>query len=481
MAMKKILSFLLAMLLLTGCGNSTIETIDSFSEDVTETTPTVVETSLSDTIPVANYEGYTFHYITDNWTGTVTDRFLREMWAESITGEPINDAVYKRNSFLTDRLNIQIAAEDSTDVYSTVLGAVQAGEDAYQLVGGLKNSCAIPLFQQGVLRDWNTLTELDLDEEWWNAEAISKLSIQGRQYMMSGSILMSEIDDTLALVFNKSIGNEYGLENPYSLVSEGKWTLDQMRTMVEQVSVDLDGDGTMTLGTDLFGYAQDPNSMTTNWCFSLDLLNGYVTDTGEWDWALDMDAIATALEQLSSLLSSNNTNSKIGYYDGLDIFASGKIYIYAIILSALEIIREMEDDFGILPYPKLNESQSQYYNHIGSASPILVIPLTNVSDDSRTATILHGLAVSSHEYVRPVYFENVLKGKLSRDPQTQEMLDIIWKSATYDFSYLIGYSPASVLNPLISNAKTEFASAWKSAETSYTKNMQKVLDAVLED
>lgn len=160
------------------------------------------------------------------------------------------------------------------------------------------------------------------------------------------------------------------------------------------------------------------------------------------------------------------------------MFAEGKIYIYAIILSALEIIREMEDDFGIIPYPKLDEEQTQYYNHVGSASPILVIPISNVSDDARTAAILHALAVSSHEYVRPVYFENVLKGKLSRDPQTQEMLDIIWKSATYDLGYLSGYSPVGTIQSLIVNQKTEFASSWKSVESGYTKNMIKLLQDV---
>lgn len=476
--MKKMICSLLAILMLPSCG--TVEETASNTENI-ETAETVIETTLVDGISEVDYEDYDFHYITDHWTGTVTDRFLREMWAEELNGEPINDAVWKRNAFIADRLHVRVTAEDSQSTYTTVLNSVQAGEDAYQLVGGVKHECAMPLLKQGVLRDWNTLSTLDLTGEWWNQEAIQKLSIQGRQFMMSGSILMSEIDDTLAMVFNKSLQTEYNLDDIYDLVADGTWTLDKMMNMVEQVSVDLDGDGTMTFGTDLLGYAQDPNSMTVNWCFALDLLHGQMVDDNTYDWCLDLDRISTVLEQLSTMLKGSNTNTNTSYYDGLDVFAEGKIYIYAIILSALEIIREMEDDFGIIPYPKFDEEQTQYYNHVGSASPILTIPLTNVSDDTRTAAILHALAVSSHEYVRPVYFENVLKGKLSRDPQTHEMLDIIWKSATYDLGYLSGNTPIGTIQSLIVNRKTEFASSWKNVEKSYTTNMLKFLqDAIAE-
>lgn len=482
---KKLLCVLLAALMLAGCGGTaaggSAENAPAEAEiNMTPTEETEAETMLTDSIPSADYDGYTFHYITEYWEGTVANRFLREMWSEELTGEALNDAVWERNQYLEEKLNIHITAADSRDSYTDVMGAVQAGDDLYQLVGGYKHTCAIPLLKQRVLRDWNELSGLDLTGEWWSAEAIRKLNIQGKQYMMSGSILMSEIDDTLAMVFNKNIQNEYGLENVYDLAESGKWTLDKLSAMVEQVAIDLDGDGNMTLGTDLFGYAQDPNSMTYNWSFSLNLLNGRITEENTYDWNMDTERVMTSLEKLSKMLSNSNTDTHTEYYDGLDIFAEGKIFTYAIILSALEIIREMEDDFGIIPYPKLDENQSQYYNHVGSASPILAIPITNVSDDSRTAAILNALAIASHQYVRPAYFENTLKGKLSRDPQTQVMLDIIRKSATYDLTYLAGFSPLFSISDLIKSQQTDFASAWKKTEKSYTKQMENFISKMIQ-
>lgn len=487
---KKLLCALLAALLLTGCGGSVPEetagTAQPATEMGTEAEPeieeaeeTEAESLLVDSIPSADYNGYTFNYITEYWEGTVADRFLREMHAEEITGEPINDAVWERNSYVEEKLNIKITAGDSTAPATDVQAAVKAGDDVYQLAGAYKFN-TFPLLRQGVLRDWNDLTGLDLTGEWWNSEAIAKLSIQNRQYMMSGSILMSEIDDTLAMVFNKKLQNDYGLDNIYDLVENGTWTLDKMAVMVEKVSSDLDGDGKMVFGNDLFGYAQDPASMTYNWSFSLDLLNGKVTEDNTYDWNINTERVMTSLEQLAQMLGNSNTDTNTEYYEGLDVFAEGKIYIYSIILSALEIIREMEDDFGIIPYPKLEESQSQYYNHVGSQSPILAIPVTNVSDDGRTAAILNALAISSHQYVRPVYFENVLKGKLSRDPQTQVMLDIIQKSATYDIGYLAGSSPLTSISNLIKAKQTDFASAWAKNEKALTKQMNNLIAKILE-
>ena len=283
------------------------------------------------------------------------------------------------------------------------------------------------------------------------------------------------------MTFNKDIQRAYALDDVYTLVESGKWTVDAMRTMVEQASNDLNGDGRLEMGVDLLGYAQDANSMTTNWAYSCDLLHGFVADDNTYDWNIGPERIQTALEKVNAMMALENVNLGMEYYEGLDVFAEGKLYFYAIILSALEIVRDMEDDFGIAPYPKLDEAQAQYYNHVGNMSPILSLPITNSDDDERTAAILTALAISSYDYVRPVYFDSVLKGKLSRDPQTRVMLDIVQQSATYDLPYVLGPSLAGTLNGLMQKNSNDFASAWQSAEKSMTASINKYLQGVTKE
>ena len=480
---KKWIALLAMALLLSGCQTAPDNPTDpTTAHDASAHTETETETetqSVLTGIPQADYDGYTFHYLTENWTGTVADRFLRELQAEELTGEAINDAVYARNMFLADRLHIRITAEDAVDVPQTALGAVRAGDDIFQLLGAYKSNTTW-LLTQNALRDWNVLG-IDFDEPWWSREAVNKLSIRGKQFFMSGSILMSEIDDTLAMTFNKDIQRAYALDDVYTLVESGKWTVDAMRTMVEQASNDLNGDGRLEMGVDLLGYAQDANSMTTNWAYSCDLLHGFVADDNTYDWNIGPERIQTALEKVNAMMALENVNLGMEYYEGLDVFAEGKLYFYAIILSALEIVRDMEDDFGIAPYPKLDEAQAQYYNHVGNMSPILSLPITNSDDDERTAAILTALAISSYDYVRPVYFDSVLKGKLSRDPQTRVMLDIVQQSATYDLPYVLGPSLAGTLNGLMRKNSNDFASAWQSAEKSMTASINKYLQGVTKE
>ena len=80
------------------------------------------------------------------------------------------------------------------------------------------------------------------------------------------------IDDTLAMIYNKKLAEDNGFESIYTLVFDGKWTLDTFAEQATAIYADIDGDGTMKPANDLFGYIQDPASMTNNWLFSCDLL-----------------------------------------------------------------------------------------------------------------------------------------------------------------------------------------------------------------
>ena len=139
----------------------------------------------------------------------------------------------------------------------------------------------------------------------------------------------------------------------------------------------------------------------------------------------------------------------------------------------------MNVDFGILPYPKLDENQSEYSTHIGNSSPILTLPITN-NDFERTSLILEAMAITSYNIVRPAYYDVALKVKMSRDEDSADMLDIILDSSTYDLSYFTFNAISSILNPLISVGNTNFSSAYASQSNTINQNMQNFIDSVLD-
>ena len=93
-------------------------------------------------------------------------------------------------------------------------------------------------------------------------------------------------------------------------------------------------------------------------------------------------------------------------------------------------LRDMETDFGVLPYPKYDEAQSEYYSRV-SYYWANIVPITNAKLDM-TGAILEALNCESANYVVPAYYEIALKTKYSRDEESAAMLDLIFENRVVD-------------------------------------------------
>lgn len=443
----------------------------------TEPMETAAEPKMTDGIKEKDYQGYTFTYLAHGNGLGIASRFADEMWVPEETGDVINDAVVQRNRLLADKLNISIAVEAVEDPQKTLRSTVLANDNAYDMAGDYKVS-SVTMAAEGLVRDWNTLP-IDYTQPWWSQGARSGLSVLDRQYLMSGSILISEIDDTLAMIYNKTIAETHDIEDIYSLVEDGQWTLDRFISICSEISGDLNGDGKMQAGDDLFGYIQDPNSMTYNWFFACDLLHGAIDDDGTYQFHFDAERTQNMFDMLSPFLKSSNVVSDLDLYEGLTYFKENKIFCYAIILRNLEMLRDMDLNFGVIPYPKMDAAQAQYITHVGGASPILTIPKTNIEDDERLSSILDAMAIASYEIMIPAYYETALKDKVVRDPQSTEMLDIILASRSYDLSYYCGVGVIQACSAPLRTGSNNVASTWAKHEKRYIKQIQKTIDKLL--
>jgi len=101
-------------------------------------------------------------------------------------------------------------------------------------------------------------------------------------------------------------------------------------------------------------------------------------------------------------------------------------------------LRDMKDDFGILPIPKWNSEQSRYYATLNNwHSYTFMIPVT-VSDLDRNAYILDAMAYHGRQIIRPAYYDICLQRKHTRDEESSAMLDIIFSSTVYDLGTVFG-------------------------------------------
>jgi len=93
--------------------------------------------------------------------------------------------------------------------------------------------------------------------------------------------------------------------------------------------------------------------------------------------------------------------------------------------------RSMDTDFGVLPYPKLDDAQKTYYTPAEETSRMFAVPTTADADFS--GMMLEVLAAQSVSTVSPAFYDVCLEGKSVRDNESAEILDIIFANKRFDY------------------------------------------------
>ena len=132
--------------------------------------------------------------------------------------------------------------------------------------------------------------------------------------------------------------------------------------------------------------------------------------------------------------------------------------------------RSMDDDFGILPYPKFDEDD-EYTTAINGVAQLTCIPIT-VPNVERTGAILEALCAYSARDVVPAFYEVSLKTKYARDDESEEMMDIIKGSIIYDIGYLAGSSLQSCGRDMAQSGASDFSSFYASNESAAIKSVE---------
>ena len=112
------------------------------------------------------------------------------------------------------------------------------------------------------------------------------------------------------------------------------------------------------------------------------------------------------------------------FCDGHALFTNSSFF-------QISSIRDAATDFGIIPYPKYDETQDKYYSRIEGCE-LFGVPKTN-TDPEMAAVILEAMACESLNSVIPAYYEVALKVKFTRDDESAEMLDLAFENRVFDY------------------------------------------------
>ncbi len=452
--MKKLLTLLLtaALLLpsaagLTGCssGGSDSTNTDAPSADAgtvsqgepsAEPEPEETAGRVAADLPERDFGGAEMNFYGRIYSGawSAIDIAVHEQ-----NGEHINDALFERTVYIEDTYNVVLTPVESGDsgITNAVQNAVKAGDTSWQAaVGDVYDSGS--LASSGALLDLTQVENLDLSARWWTQMLNGSLSIGHKLYYATGDIFIIDNKATRVFFFNKDLVRNVGLEDPYTLVRENRWTVETYAAMNEAVKSDLDGDGIMNRKYDRFGTMAQPTLGCVLYFASGNLLAGKNADdipelTCMTPEAIDvMTGIASHIGGSEAISLSGETTVNGSYPDNLVYFQEGRVLFAPEVLLHIETMRDCEVDIGILPAPKYTESQDKFYCYAdGWCVNVASIPVTNPAPGD-IAFIMEAMAADSLNNLTPAYYEICLTEKYVRDPESVEMLDLILSSVVMD-------------------------------------------------
>ena len=441
MKLTRILAALLALLMLVGtfaaCGGPVEEPDTTIPDDTTAAaTETEGETEITDDLPDdLNYGGDKIVILSryrEGWTSG-------EIAVEKLISEPVNDAVFERNKAVEERLGVEIVSieEPGDSAYIVVdkaATAVKAGTHEYDVLAA---ACYTSLNESinGTFADLRQSLYIDLDKPYWSRGFNEVVEYHGAQFSALGDALLSQYRFAFVTLFNKDIFTDTNQPFLYEAVENGTWTLDKQISLIPIFHQD-NGNGVQDEEGDIYGLVSC-DYVSTDPYWSSCMVDIIKKDAdGDYEFVFDSGKLHDVGDKVLRLFFETEDGTYDYKMDGenmeqfkiRDMFARGDAAMATIRILELEsdVMRSMEQKFGVVPMPKFDEQQKEYRTLLHDQFTVLSV-LNTVTEErlDEVGAVLEAMASISYKTVRPAYYETTLRTKIAQDPQSAEMFDII--------------------------------------------------------
>lgn len=492
--MKRALSLILAMLMLAmavvSCGakpdesgdtTTTTAAVDAGTTAPAEATTTAPETTvapeLRDDIPEVNFNGEGFKVL-------IREETKHEMTSPEITGDLVNDAVYNRELTVEERLGVTIDVHTikgnwdfRNDFITHVSNSILGGDHEFDMIM-THNAYIASMTLRGLATDLNTLEDIDFSKKWWCQKYVENIAINGSVYSAMGDIGVTLYEYLEATYFNKKVAEEHKITDLYETVLSGNWTFAKMMEYVKQVGSDLNGDGKLDQN-DLFGLAIDNHNVryaATVWQTEITK----PTENGQRTFNLPNERYINCYETLYHGIYDNTQVLYDGSNKyGLQMFTNDQLLFYTERLSRAAHMKEMESEYGIIPFPKYDENQAEYVSATRDSHSGMMVA-SNITNPDLVGATIEALCMYGYKEVTPAYYETTLKLKYLSDETAMSMLDLIRDNVDFDFAILYTV-PLSTMYSFYGTQMDNGAASIASAVKAQAKAWQKLLDKMYED
>ena len=491
---RRVLALLLTLTLLSGalsaCGES--------AENTEETAP--VQTAYPDAaVPEEETESLTPHWdavrkedlggITVNATCDHFDsNYYNVLDWDEISGEMLADAMYNRNRYVEEQLNCLLAVSYGDEVHKLEQCVISGSGDVDLTYALISNGGG--LLQKGYLTPFNKVETIDLTQPFWDQGSQKDLRLLGQMYYGFVDFGFDHYDSMTVLFYNGALLTQYQLEDPQELFLSDEWTIDKMLTQLQEVATDKNGDGKFDLRNDIFGLVgREYNFQPMEYASGIRLVTW---DEAEKTFSLNLAEehfidVSTAIASVYS--STNDFTDYTNYDQGRIAFSDGRALYYSRLLGDFRQLREVEDDYGVVCFPRYSYDTSESSFFVQNPTT-LFLPLV-IGDDNgdrwpdfdEIGIFLEAVGAYTYDDTLGVYIENAVIGKGMRDEKSAEMVRIMMTNRSFDLTQAFSFPSISSNYAACITGKANFASVaaklnrgFNKAAATVVKSLEKSLD-----
>lgn len=505
--MKKSLSLILAMLMLastvaltacseTGADNSDTGEItqqtetpsaEGDAEAEAETEPEDTRASIADDLPERDFEGRNFTVL-----GTDESNYGAYIVSEELTGEVVNDAVYARNLAIEERFNAKIArnsAGTAADAYTTastmIKTAAQAGDtESFHLVSyHVVEAGGIAV--QGYLMNWYDIPYINFEKPWWSDSTVEDLSMNEHCFLAVGDAAVSSISQTYCVIYDKDAVKNYDLDDVYTTVRDGKWTVDYLNDICTIVTLDVDGDGQMT-EADYYGLSSSPYSNVNTYLWAFDNQIFTKNSEGVLEFSYYNERLVNIFDKVYALFKETNgvwAPVQSDHFVGINQFKNyGSLFTNALLSFTTTYLADYEHEYGIIPYPKFDEAQAEYKTMVDGNHEAMGIA-KNAVDLEFIGIMTEVMCAEAYKQIIPAYYDVCLKQRYASSPEDAEMIELCVDSRVFDLGYVYDNwkGVSFYMESLINAGNKDITSHYQKNEKAVTKYYDRVIEMFYED
>ena len=394
-------------------------------------------------------------------------------------GDLLKDATFQAVSAVERRFNFEVEVAfrgTYTEIADYVAKTVLASSDEFDLSMGQVLQTA-SIVEKNLFLNWYDIEHVDFSKPWWFEEATEELTINGKSILAASHLNTSVVTGIYCMFFNKALAASYELPNLYDVVLQGDWTFDYLMELIADIYTD-NGNDKKDAG-DFYGLT--------------------ILSTNPWFWGFDNPICSKNAEGIPQLsLNTENAPSMINkiydmcyntngvYFDSKDqndrveaegvFLASRALFIDTILGEVVaEKYRNFEDDYGILPMPKFDETQKDYRSAIGGYHSILAVPKT-ARDTDFIGTVVEALSAELWKVRTPTIYEIALKTRYLRDNESKQVLDLLVDNVKFDFGFVYHIGLSNFVNELMFlDNSNSFQSFFKKKKTQINYNLKQII------